>query len=210
MIEPGTFPTVKVAGGYDFVGDAYDASSDDPAINTPVPDPDPVDCNGHGSHVAGTAAGAGVLTDGSTFTGPYDETTHANSFLIGPGVAPEATLYALKVFGCEGSTDVTVDAIEWAVEHDLDVINMSLGSEFGRSNDPTAMAATNAAIAGVVVVTSAGNAGPGRYLTGSPGTGSGALSVAAMDTIEGTHMSTSSPPPGRSTCRTRMDRPICR
>ena len=48
------------------------------------------------------------------------------------------------------------------------------------------MAATNAAIAGVVVVTSAGNAGPGRYITGSPGTGSGALSVAAMDTIEGT------------------------
>ena len=186
VIEPGTFPTVKVAGGYDFVGNEYDASSDDPALNTPKPDPDPLDCNGHGSHVAGTAAGMGVLTDGSTFTGPYDETTHTNSFLVGPGVAPEATLYALKVFGCDGSTDVTVDAIEWAVENDLDVINMSLGSAFGRSNDPSAVAATNAAIAGVVVVTSAGNSGPGRYITGSPGTGSGALSVAAMDTIEGT------------------------
>ncbi len=67
MIEPGTFPTVKVAGGYDFVGNDYDASSDDPALNTPEPDPDPLDCNGHGSHVAGTAAGHGVLTDGSTF-----------------------------------------------------------------------------------------------------------------------------------------------
>ena len=36
----------KVKGGTDLVGDAYDASSDDPAINTPVPDPNPLDCNG--------------------------------------------------------------------------------------------------------------------------------------------------------------------
>ncbi len=48
------------------------------------------------------------------------------------------------------------------------------------------MAATNAAAAGVVVVTSAGNSGPGRTSPVQPGTGSGALSVAAMDTIEGT------------------------
>lgn len=39
-----------VAYGFDLVGDDYDGS------NTPVPDPDPLDtCEGHGTHVAGTA-----------------------------------------------------------------------------------------------------------------------------------------------------------
>lgn len=187
VIEPGTFPTVKVAGGMDFVGDDYDAASDDPALNTPVPDPDPLDCGGHGSHVAGTAAGNGVLLlDRSTYSGAYDSTTHDNSFLIGPGVAPDATLYALKVFGCDGGTDAVVDAINWAVAQDLDVINLSLGSPFGRAEDPMSVAATNAALSGVVVVASAGNFGRGEYITGTPGAGAGVISVAAMDTIRGT------------------------
>ena len=60
-----------------------------------------------------------------------------------------------------GSTDVVVDAIEWAVDNDMDVINMSLGSPFGTKDDPpTPRPPTNAAKAGVVVVMSAGNAGP--------------------------------------------------
>src|SRR5207249_6127098 len=51
----------KVKGGFDFVGDAYNGS------NTPMPDPNPLDCNGHGSHVAGTAAGFGVTSGGATY-----------------------------------------------------------------------------------------------------------------------------------------------
>src|SRR5437762_108381 len=47
----------KVKGGFDFVGDAYTGS------NTPHPDPNPLDCNGHGSHTSGTAAGFGVTSD---------------------------------------------------------------------------------------------------------------------------------------------------
>jgi len=71
------------------VGDRYNASSADPAVNTPVPDPNPLDCNRHGSHVAGSAAGFGVAAAGSTFSGPYDQLTYLNNaFLIGPGVAP--------------------------------------------------------------------------------------------------------------------------
>lgn len=174
----------KVKGGYDFVGDAYDASSDNAAQTIPHPDPNPLDCNGHGSHVAGSAAGLGVTESGQTYSGPYDATTHSGAFRIGPGVAPLADLYALRVFGCAGSTDVTVEAIDWAVDNNIDVINMSLGSPFGRSDDPSAEASTNAAAAGVIVVASAGNSGSSQYITGSPGTGDGAISVAAVDSTQ--------------------------
>jgi subtilisin family serine protease len=180
----------RIKGGIDLVGDDYDASADqfladgtpNPKL-VPRPDPNPLDCNGHGSHVAGTAAGSGVTSAGATYPGPYNASTLAapGSFNVGPGVAPKADLYAVRVFGCEGSTDVTVDAIEWAVDNDMDVINMSLGSPFGSKDDPSAVASTNAAKAGVIVVASAGNEGPSPYMTGSPATAEGAISVAAND-----------------------------
>ncbi len=189
VIEPGTFPTAKVAGGVDFVGDAYDPQSDDPARNTPNPDSDPLDCDGHGSHIAGSVAGTGVRIDRSAYTGPYDGTTLSNGFLVGPGMAPEATLYALKIFGCDGqagtSTDLIVEAIDWAVANDLDVVNLSLGAAFGRPDDADAVAATNAALAGVVVVASAGNTGGGPYVLNTPAAGKGALAVAAIDANQG-------------------------
>jgi len=175
----------KVKGGIDLVGDAYNASSADPAAQVPHPDPNPLDCNGHGSHVAGTAAGYGVSADGTRFAGPYDAATPANSFRIGPGVAPLADLYAVRVFGCTGSTNVVVDALDWAVDNDMDVVNMSLGSPFGRPDDATAEASNNAALAGVVVVASAGNSGASPYITGSPAVGTRAISVAANDATAG-------------------------
>jgi subtilisin family serine protease len=182
LFGPGA-PRVK--GGIDLVGDDYNADPDSDTYQ-PVPHPDsnPLDCNGHGSHVAGTAGGSGVLADGSTYTGAYDSTTSSNAFRVGPGVAPEADLYGVRVFGCDGSTDVVVPAIDWAVANGMDVINMSLGSSFGRGDDPDAVAATNAVGAGVVVVASAGNAGHNPYLTGSPGTGDGVIAVSAVDSSE--------------------------
>ncbi len=173
----------RVKGGIDLVGDSYNADPNDPAYQ-PVPHPDanPLDCNGHGSHVAGSAAGSGVLANGQTYNGPYNASTvSGNSWTIGPGVAPKADLYAIRVFGCEGSTDVVVDAIEWAVDNDMDVINMSLGSPFGTKDSPDAVATTNAARAGVVVITSAGNEGPSQYISGTPGSADGAVAVAAID-----------------------------
>ena len=181
--SPGLFgpKAPRVKGGYDFVGDAYDAN--DPT-SVPKPDLNPLDCNGHGSHVAGTAAGSGVTSAGDYYTGPYNASTASKSWRIGPGVAPQADLYAIRVFGCEGSTNVVVPAIDWAVDNGLDVINMSLGSSFGRADDADAVAASNAVGAGVVVVTSAGNSGPNPYLVGSPSTGEGVISTSAVDSTE--------------------------
>ena len=67
VIEPGTFPTMKVVGGFDFAGicdiGAFENGAPcDGVFN--VPDPDPIDFNGHGSHVGGTAAGLGNETIG--------------------------------------------------------------------------------------------------------------------------------------------------
>ncbi|TLZ96970.1 MAG: peptidase S8 and S53 subtilisin kexin sedolisin, partial [Methanobacteriota archaeon] len=131
----------KVKGGTDLVGDNYTG------LNTEVPDPNPLDCNGHGSHTAGTA------------------------------------LYSVRVFGCSGftSSQNVVTAIEWAVDHGMDVISMSLGSDFGTTADVSVEASNNAALAGTIVVAAAGNAGPSPYIVSSPGIATRAISVAADD-----------------------------
>jgi len=172
-IEPGSFPTLKVIGGYDFAGTAYNADSSSPSYNPiPDPDPDPLDEGGHGTHVASTAAGIDAG--------------------FGNGVAPESALYALKVFGAAGSTNLVMDAIEWAMDPNgdsniadhVDVINMSLGSSFGPNdeNDPELIVLEAASAAGVFVVASAGNAGDNSYIVGAPSVSDSALSVAASST----------------------------
>ena len=162
------FPNARVAGGWDFVGNAYNGATNTVA----APDPDPLDCMGHGTHVAGIAAGNGVLADGTPYAGPYDATTYAaHTFLVGPGVAPRASIYAYKVFGCTGTTNYVVDAIDRAMADGVDVINLSLGSPFGSTDDPDAVAADTAAKAGITVVTSAGNSGPSAFTAETPGHG---------------------------------------
>ena len=194
-----TFPdTDKVAGGYDFVGDGYnpDLLQDDTvdfdealAGATPHPDRNPLDCDGHGSHVSGSAAGYGVAADGTTYGGPWNGTTPFATMEIGPGMAPQATLYGLKVFGCEGSTEIVAEALDWAADPNgdgdlsdhLDVVNMSLGSDFGSPDDPDSVAANNAVKAGITVVASMGNAGDEFEVGGSPGDATGVIAVAASD-----------------------------
>lgn len=191
----------KVVGGYDFVGDLYDARN---SLSAPAPDPDPLTCwpspgypvgfGGettpvhHGTHVAGSLAGYGVASDGSTYTGPYDTSTPLGTMRIGPGMAPLAQLYIYRVFGCYGSTATTnvVAAIDRSVDPDqdaspadrLDVINMSLGSNYGSGLGIYETAINNAVAAGVVVVASAGNGFDSFFVTGSPAAASAAISVA--------------------------------
>src|SRR5690606_22991154 len=110
-----------------------------------------------------------------------------DDILVGSGVAPDARLIALKVFGdTAGSSAVVADAIEWAMVYNtinpddpIDVINMSLGSDYGNPDDPSAIASQNAAEAGVVVVAASGNAGHTPYITSSPAIAPDAISVAA-------------------------------
>jgi subtilisin family serine protease len=188
-IEAGSFPTAKVVGGTDLAGDDYDASGLEGSA-VPVPDDDPLDPpgDGHGTHVAGIAAGFGVLTNGATFRGPYGTNTTTNAFAVAPGVAPEALLYAIKVFGGGGSTALTEEALDWAADPNgdgntsdrLDVVNLSLGDPFGVQDplDPEQVAVKRLNDLGCVVVIAAGNDGNVYYAAGAPGIAPEALTVA--------------------------------
>ncbi|HEX6347053.1 S8 family peptidase [Umezawaea sp.] len=185
-VVPGVFPTAKVVGGKDFAGDDYDAR--DPEKSTPKPDGNPLDCGSHGTHVAGTAAGYGENADGSTFTGDYAalDADALATMKIGPGTAPRASLYALKVFGCEGSTNLTTEAMDWSLDPNgdgdfsdhLDVLNMSLGSDYTSQDDPDSLFVRKVTQAGVLVVASAGNGGDFYDVGGSPANTPEALAVA--------------------------------
>jgi len=164
------FPTARIAAGYDLVGDAYNAGGTGAAL-VPVPDPNPDDCNGHGTHVAGIvgANGAGLT-----------------------GVAPGVTLGAYRVFGCGGSSssDVIVEAMERAYADGMQVINQSLGAARQWPQYPTAQAATRLVNRGVVMVASIGNNGPGGsspdalFAAGAPGVGTKVIGVASYDNAQ--------------------------
>ncbi|MEQ9322871.1 MAG: S8 family serine peptidase [Polyangiaceae bacterium] len=200
IIEPGTFPNTRVVGGWDFAGDSYDGGN-------PSPDPDPLDCrNGnaaqHGTHVAGIAGGTGVLTDGTPFPGPYNASFDPSIFGVAPGVAPQADLYALKVFGCSGGTTLLVQAFEWAVDPNgdndlsdrLDVVNMSLGSTFSLSVGSTSdAAAKNLHQAGTVLVAAAGNDGDTAFAHAFPGSLPEVLSVGASIAVSAAQLQVTAP-----------------
>jgi subtilisin len=98
------------------------------------------DDHGHGTHVAGTVAAL-------------------NNSIGVVGVAPQAELYAIKVLDSSGSgwdSDV-ISGIQWAVDHDIDIINMSLGSD--QSSTAFELACNSAYNAGVLIVAAAGNSG---------------------------------------------------
>ena len=179
------FPNPIVAGGYDFAGDAYDADPQDATYSpVPMPDPNPFDSpnvtdEGHGTGTASILAGRGVSSDGTTFLGPYDSTVPLASEILGPGIAPAAQIYAYRVFGDTGSTNLTVQAIDQGVIDKVDVLNLSLGSDFGSGDAPDAIALDNASEAGIICVAAAGNAGDSYYITGDPAASLRGLSVAA-------------------------------
>ncbi len=157
----GLFPTAKVVEGYDFVGEAWP--------NGPLaPDEDPIDYEGHGTHVSDIIGGGG-------------------------GVAPGVSLYAVKVCSAVSSSCSGVALIEGMdyvldpngdndLSDRMDIVNMSLGSPYGQAfDDDLSQAVENASAAGILSVVSAGNSADKPFIVGSPSVAPSALSVAETE-----------------------------
>lgn len=144
----------RVVDGYDFVNG----------------DDDPIDDDGHGTHVAG-------------IVGASSDTLR--------GVAPQVRLHAYKVldnFGTGVSSDI-IASLEYALDPDgnpdtddkVDIINMSLGGP-GASDDLLSTAVNNVVNSGIVVVVAAGNGGAyGDIANTSPASAEHAITVASSD-----------------------------
>ncbi len=142
--HPDLAPNYK--GGYNIVAD----------------NDNPMDDQGHGTHVSGTI---GAVQDLKGVV----------------GIAPKADLYAVKVLDKNGSGQYSwiVAGIEWAINHHMDVINMSLGG--GSGTDALKQVMTKAKEAGVTVVCAAGNdSGPVNYPAKYPE----AIAVSASDSSD--------------------------
>jgi len=137
----------------------------------------PWDDYGHGTHVAGIAAGI-----------PYFDTRPYGGSVTISGVAPMAYLMNYKVMYPDGSgsavgdTPEVLQAIDDAVLDGADVVNMSFGgSAESLSDDPLLTAIHNGSQLGVVFVVAAGNGGSSQQTITSPGTSPEAITVGASD-----------------------------
>lgn len=120
------------------------------------------DDNGHGSHVAGIIAAVdnsiGVI-----------------------GVAPQASLYAVKVLSKSGSGFVSdiIEGVQWSINSNMKVINMSLGTSADVQSFHDAL--IDASNAGIVLVAAAGNSGPGDNTVLYPAKYAEVIAVSATD-----------------------------
>ncbi|KAG6133307.1 hypothetical protein E4U12_002844 [Claviceps purpurea] len=151
-----------VSFGHDFVGDAYTGT------NTPVPGENPMDCLGHGTHVAGIIA------------------AQNNSFGF-TGTAPGVSLGAYRAWGCVGGSgnDVLIAAFNKAYQDGADIITASLGGPSGWVGDPLAVAVSRIVDKGVPCVVAIGNSGKmGIFYAASPANGQHVSAIASFDSAQ--------------------------
>ena len=120
--------------------------------------------------------------DISSYIGPTFPTPQTPCKIQIRGMAPGASLMGLKIFSSLGytTTSTYVQAIEYAVQHGVDVMNESIGGPYNPDddNDPIILVNRAAVAAGVAVVVSSGDAGTNNTL-GSPSTDSRVIEVGA-------------------------------
>ena len=151
----------KVIGGYDF--------SDN--------DNNPEDYHGHGTHVASIAAGKGDYNGNNIYEPITGEVW---------GVAPDAKLYAYKVFP-NAYDSVIISALNRTLDPNqdgdfadhADIVSMSFGGS-GNPDDALSKSADNIVDAGLIAVVSAGNDGPAENTITSPGSARKAITVGAV------------------------------
>lgn len=142
-------PDLRIAGGVNFAGTGKDGSTYAVDWN---------DGNGHGTHVAGIIAGR-------------------NNTVGTIGVAPDASLWAVKVLADNGSgyTSDIIQGLDWCATHGVKVASMSLG---GGGTTSLKYACDRAYARGVLIVAAAGNnAGAVSY----PAAYSSVVAVSATD-----------------------------
>jgi len=131
----------------------------------------PVDPNGHGSHVAGIIANSDIGGDKSW-----------------NGIAPNANLVAVRVLNADGygTYQSVITGLQWVIDHKKDynirIVNLSLVSQVESPYfaDPLNQAVTAAWAKGLVVVTAAGNEGPAAMSISVPGNNPYAITVGAF------------------------------
>ncbi|KAM0245454.1 hypothetical protein ACHAP5_005410 [Fusarium lateritium] len=151
-------PGCKVKGGYDLVGAEWQTHN--VKKHPKQPDNDPMDYQGHGTHVAGIIAAE-------------------NEWLT--GVAPDAELLIYKD-PWETDEETIMQALCDAYNAGADVITSSIGQPNGWSDNPWAVLASRLVDKGIVVIASAGNEGEfGPFYSSSGAVGHGVLAVAAAN-----------------------------
>ncbi|WP_042221471.1 S8 family serine peptidase [Oceanobacillus manasiensis] len=169
---PGKFYTEKVPYGYNYM----DENDEVREIHSGA--------SYHGMHVGGTVAANGDEDNGGIL-----------------GIAPEAQLLALKVFGNDPELqttygDIYIKAIDDSIKLGADVLNMSLGSPSGYVNAdaPEQRAVSRAVDNGILMSISAGNSAlfgdgffypyasnPDYGVSGSPGVANDSTQVASFE-----------------------------
>ena len=162
---PNGSSKITINADYECYGQAFDSSQCDGTTH---------DLFGHGTHVAGIAAGTGAASAGKYV-----------------GIAPGATLMNVKVLNRYGYgfTSWIIPGMQAAANGingtKADIISMSLGDGVTDGTDPMSQAVNNlSASTGVLFVIAAGNSGSGEVTVAAPGAATAAITVAASTKVE--------------------------